>query len=212
MTLDYLVRFKSVSEAVRYQGQVNRYYKAAEDGACSFKLRLEGGRTVIVPANTLVVWGQRTTRAVAVALGLSSPGQLLNLPFGEVYAALGDSPDVTVTTSSSAPGLKSDGGVGTGLKFDGDKPRMNLVVTGMPHALLEIGKVLTFGASKYEANSWKGVPNGEERYLAASIRHNLQRQCGEVLDKESGLMHLAHEACNILFQLELELTKKSEKL
>lgn len=93
-----------------------------------------------------------------------------------------------------------------GLKFDGDKPKLDLLVDGVPVALEEVGKILTFGAQKYAAHSWKTVPNNKERYKAALVRHLLAHSRGEVIDPESGLPHLAHLACNALFILELELT------
>lgn len=92
-----------------------------------------------------------------------------------------------------------------GMKFDGDKPRMDLLVSGCPNALEAIAGVLTFGAKKYAAHSWQTVPNADERYLAAQLRHITAVQKGEVNDPESGLHHLAHAACNALFILELAL-------
>lgn len=91
-----------------------------------------------------------------------------------------------------------------GLKFDKDKPRMELLMRGMPRALQDVGKVLTFGARKYKAHSWQTVPNNVARYEAALTRHLLAHSSGEVLDPESGLSHLAHAACNALFLLELQ--------
>lgn len=96
-----------------------------------------------------------------------------------------------------------------GMKYDGDKPRMDLLVSGCPNALEAVGTVLTFGASKYAAHSWQTVPNGDERYLAALIRHLTAIGKGEQADPESGLSHLAHVACNALFILELECRKKT---
>ena len=92
-----------------------------------------------------------------------------------------------------------------GLKFDADKPRMELLMQGMPRALEEVGRVLTFGAQKYAAHSWKHVEDNQNRYWAAKTRHELARAKGEQHDPETGLLHLAHEACNALFLLELAL-------
>lgn len=97
-----------------------------------------------------------------------------------------------------------------GMKYDADKPRMDLLVSGCPNALEAIASVLTFGAKKYAAHSWQTVPNGDERYLAAQLRHITAVQKGEQLDPESGLHHLAHAACNALFILELTLRKRQE--
>jgi hypothetical protein len=87
-------------------------------------------------------------------------------------------------------------------KADAGKPNPLLLETGCPRALLAITRVLDFGALKYEAHSWQGVE--VERYNAAARRHRLARDLGEERDPESGLLHLAHEAANLLFQLELK--------
>lgn len=87
-------------------------------------------------------------------------------------------------------------------KDDAGKPNPLLLEKGCPRALLEITRVLDFGAHKYEPNSWQNVE--VERYNAAARRHRLARDLGEDRDPESGLLHLAHEAANLLFQLEMK--------
>lgn len=99
---------------------------------------------------------------------------------------------------------------GAGLKFDGGKPQPGLLIDGVPRALSRVADVLTFGAKKYKAHSWKQVENGQERYNDAKVRHQLAAGRGEVYDPESGIEHLAHEACNILFLLELMLEQKEK--
>lgn len=94
-----------------------------------------------------------------------------------------------------------------GMKYDGDKPRMDLLLSGCPNALEQISSILTFGAQKYAAHSWQTVPQGDERYLAALLRHLTAHGKGEINDPESGMSHLAHAACNALFILELEARK-----
>lgn len=91
-----------------------------------------------------------------------------------------------------------------GMKFDGGKPRMDLLLDGCPNALLRIGDVLTFGAEKYAAHSWQTVPQAPARYKAALLRHLTAHAMGEANDLESGLPHLSHAACCLLFMLELE--------
>jgi len=90
--------------------------------------------------------------------------------------------------------------MGPGRKFDGDKNRLDLLPVG---ALLEVGKVVTHGASKYDANNWQNV-RPRSRYYGAALRHIWARVRGERFDKDSGLLHLAHAACNILFLLSYE--------
>lgn len=76
-----------------------------------------------------------------------------------------------------------------------------------PTALLKIAKVTAFGAEKYSPNGWLSVPNALYRYYNAMLRHHLAYISGEVLDKDSGLPHLAHRAWNALAVLELHLRK-----
>jgi len=83
-----------------------------------------------------------------------------------------------------------------GAKFDQGKLRHDLVLPEFEDALAE---VLTFGAQKYAAHSWKNVPDLEVRYYSALRRHMNAWRAGEWLDEESGLPHLAHAACNIYF-------------
>lgn len=112
-----------------------------------------------------------------------------------------DVTDVPITDSAPAgPG---------GMKYDGGKPRMDLLLSGCPNALEQVAQILTFGAQKYAAHSWQTVPQGEERYLAALLRHLTAHSKGGKNDPESGMSHLAHAACNALFILELEARKCS---
>ena len=85
---------------------------------------------------------------------------------------------------------------GSGLKYDAGKPRYSLIP---PEAMRGVAEVLTFGAEKYEPNSWQKVEHAEERYLDALMRHIEAYRSGEQLDPESGLHHLKHAACNIAF-------------
>ena len=98
-----------------------------------------------------------------------------------------------------------------GLKFDGEKVQMDLLFEGMPDALEAVGKVMTFGAKKYAPNNWKLVDNAQTRYRGAQIRHALAQAKGEVVDAESLLPHAAHEACCVLFKLQLLLEEQNAK-
>ena len=108
-----------------------------------------------------------------------------------------------ITTEAPKPRQSGAGG----MKYDGGKPRMALLLDGCPNALEAVAQVLTFGAQKYATHSWQTVPEGEERYKSALLRHLTAVGKGEELDSESNLHHLAHAACNALFILELELRK-----
>lgn len=88
-----------------------------------------------------------------------------------------------------------------GTKFDEDKRDYTL----LPWiALEEVVKVLEFGARKYERDNWKRVPNGKVRYIRAALRHLVAHIRGERLDSESGLSHLAHCVCCLLFVLSMQ--------
>lgn len=73
-------------------------------------------------------------------------------------------------------------------------------------ALLSVAEVGTFGAKKYSRGGWQEVPDGETRYHDAEWRHLLRRR-HEDLDPDSGLLHDAHRAWNVLAALELKLRK-----
>lgn len=83
-----------------------------------------------------------------------------------------------------------------GKKFDNDKLRYDLLDPFFEDAVV---KVLTHGAKKYADNNWKNVEPFTDRYYAALRRHLALWRGGEVLDKDSGLPHLAHIACNVYF-------------
>lgn len=91
-----------------------------------------------------------------------------------------------------------------GRKDDKNKMRFSLLIQGMPKGIKSIVEVLEYGAIKYEPHSWQKVPKGLERYQDALYRH-VNNEDGGLLakDPESGLMHIAHIACNALFILEL---------
>ena len=86
-----------------------------------------------------------------------------------------------------------------GRKFDGGKLEYGLLP---PHALEETVKVLTFGAQKYERGNWIKVPDSKRRYFDALQRHMWAWKRGEQIDPESGLHHLAHAMCCLMFLYE----------
>ena len=72
-------------------------------------------------------------------------------------------------------------------------------------AVGQVVDVLNYGARKYGEDSWKGV--GRERYFPPAMRHLTAGWEGEMTDPESGIHHLAHAACNVLFMLWLDDNK-----
>ena len=96
------------------------------------------------------------------------------------------------------------------MKFDGDKVRQELLMQGCPNAIEGVSKVLTFGAAKYAAHSWKQLENNVERYTGALYRHMNAIDRGEEVDPESGLPHIYHVACNAMFLAELYSVNKTD--
>ena len=88
------------------------------------------------------------------------------------------------------------------VKHDQDKPRIDLIP---PQAIKDIAEVLTYGAQKYDAHNWRD--NGGlaySRVYAAAQRHLLSFWDGQSLDEETGMSHLAHAACCIVFLMSYE--------
>lgn len=93
------------------------------------------------------------------------------------------------------------------MKFDAEKPRMELLD---PYAMEQLALVLTFGAhQKYEPWNWtKGL--AFSRLIGAALRHLFAFAKGEDLDPESGLSHLAHAMCCLMFLI--SMTKRHPEL
>ena len=85
-------------------------------------------------------------------------------------------------------------------KADAGKLRPTLVPPSMNWAVTAVRE---FGTRKYhDPENWRKVE--PQRYRDALYRHWLAYLAGEKLDKESGLPHLWHLACNAAFLIELE--------
>jgi len=82
-------------------------------------------------------------------------------------------------------------------KFDQGKPRTELFP---PEGLVAVSQVLAFGAQKYGDHNWR-AGMAWSRLAGAAARHLYSWIGGEDNDPESGLPHLAHAACNLLFLL-----------
>jgi hypothetical protein len=95
-----------------------------------------------------------------------------------------------------------------GQKHDAGKPRWELL------PWREVGQVvdvLTQGALKYEVDNWKHVEPLRERYTGALMRHFTAWAQGEKKDHESGLPHLAHACCCLLFLMWEDNQKNQEE-
>lgn len=105
---------------------------------------------------------------------------------------------VGVLPDDRSPGAPVPSGRG-GQKFDAKKMRYDLL---LEEAEEELVAVLTFGCEKYEAHGWRKVDDRTARYYAALRRHLAKWRQGERLDPETGLLHLAHALCCLLFLLQ----------
>jgi hypothetical protein len=87
-----------------------------------------------------------------------------------------------------------------GTKF---KTRLELLSTPW---IFGVGDVLTFGAVKYAAHNWrKGI--ARTRVIGAALRHLFAYLAGEDNDPETGLSHLLHASCCLMFAFELHHTR-----
>ena len=93
-----------------------------------------------------------------------------------------------------------------GRKDDSGKLRMDLLA---PEFLLGTAEVLTFGANKYGDRNWEaGIKYS--RVFAALMRHLWRWWASEPFDAETGMSHLKHAACCIMFLLAYEARRTIE--
>lgn len=97
-----------------------------------------------------------------------------------------------------------------GAKLDADKPLVWLCIAGFSHALAAVSEVTTKGAIKYTPNGWMSVANGKDRFMEAFGRHALQLGSGQVYDRDTGCLHKAQMAWNLLASLELEMREAND--
>lgn len=94
------------------------------------------------------------------------------------------------------------------VKYDDGKGPWHLLPF---HAIAEIVNVLAHGAKKYAPRNWeKGLIYS--RVYSAAMRHLTAWWQGEDNDKDSGLSHLAHAGCCILFLLTFVVEKRGDTL
>lgn len=93
-------------------------------------------------------------------------------------------------------------GTKNGVKFDQEKTRLELV---SDLAIEGLGKVLTFGAAKYHDDNWR-LGLEWRRVIGAARRHLAAFSSGEDLDPESGLPHIDHALCCLMFLSEYQKT------
>jgi len=81
------------------------------------------------------------------------------------------------------------------IKKDDGKLRISLIE---PQFIKGTAQVLTLGADKYSVGNWKNCED-RERYEDALLRHIYDYLQGKKCDDESGVSHLYHAACNLMF-------------
>lgn len=87
----------------------------------------------------------------------------------------------------------------TAVRYNEGKRDWSLVPMG---SVEEILKVLEFGKTKYSAWNWSKGDGFKYMDVYNSImRHLVAWKAGEDTDPESGLSHIAHIGCNVLFLL-----------
>lgn len=95
-----------------------------------------------------------------------------------------------------------------GAKLDQGKNQLGLVLMDFASALIEVGKVGTYGATKYTPHGWVSVLGAEQRYTDALFRHLMAEGAGEMRDRDTQLLHAAHAAWNALARLRFILERQ----
>lgn len=115
--------------------------------------------------------------------------------------------DIETPRLREVPVLEEDTSIDDGSeevanRYNAGKARFGLIDPAFEEG---IAKVLTFGAEKYGAENWKkaaGTDSHDDfvRGCFDSLRRHLNAIAqGENTDSESGLPHLDHISCNIMF-------------
>lgn len=87
-----------------------------------------------------------------------------------------------------------------GIKHDSGKPRIDLASRV---ALEGLGTVLGFGSKEYAVDNWRAGMDWR-RLIGAAYRHLGAFQDGEDFDLKSGLPHIDHLACCVMFLSEYQ--------
>lgn len=97
------------------------------------------------------------------------------------------------------------------IKYDGGKPRMDLI---RPEFTLALGEALAYGANKYEEeigltpNYLRGNGFNYSKIIGSLERHVAKWKMGEDIDGESGLNHLCMAAANLMFLYTYSISDK----
>jgi len=99
------------------------------------------------------------------------------------------------------------------MKIEEGKPKLSLIYKSF---IDETAKVRMYGLTKYpDQENWRTTLTSEHydallRHVFAAKAFFLKESRGEKLDQSSGLSHLAHAACNIMFLIEEEQTATTD--
>lgn len=173
--------------------------------------KFEEGDRVICVKDTPAV--QESWIGTVVNVGLNRPFPLLALDAdGETkyYFAEDELEILSVSQSSIARPILTERKIG--------KVQMDLFDSGFPNAVMEVAKVMTWAAENkgYKPHDWVNLPDAETSFPSAASRHRVKSLIQKVeglpvserVDEESAILHKAHEAFNILAELELMLRGK----
>jgi DNA-directed RNA polymerase subunit RPC12/RpoP len=85
-------------------------------------------------------------------------------------------------------------------KDDAGKPPLYEILQWVDSLfLIDIMRVLKFGANKYYGQGHWNLGMDRTRLANAVVRHLDKYMSGDIVDEESGLSHLAHAACSLMF-------------
>lgn len=95
------------------------------------------------------------------------------------------------------------------VKFDSNKTDWAILPFG---ALEEIVKVLKFGEEKYARGNFASASGlNYSRLINSIFRHTISFARGQDKDPESGLSHIAHVGCCVIFLLHYIVNKEDYK-
>lgn len=127
---------------------------------------------------------------------VNADGKKTNIVVGSLRPQLQQDQDIKPNSEQWNKILESQA-----MKYDAGKTRYDLIPV---EPLQRLAEVFTYGADKYSDRNWeKGLTYS--RVYAATQRHLNAFWGGEYNDKESGLSHLSHAMCGIMFLQEYEI-------
>ncbi len=105
-------------------------------------------------------------------------------------------------------GLSPETGTWAPVKGPGYEERVKNIEGKPPMSLIsllfleQLAQVLAHGSQKYAPNMWRSDPMPFTHEIDSVLRHILAFNRGEDADPDSGLPHLAHAACRLMFLIE----------